>query len=115
MQDNIESDLTESEKDESTFKKTTTQFKAVEDAKKRQIEAGGDRKSEEYQKSHVSDLTQPIEQDYDATKTRTKAAEQAGVLTGALGTYKKLKKNASELAEDFQLVSVLGGHSGKLG
>jgi hypothetical protein len=62
-----------------------------DDAKKRQ----GTRT--DLQDNIPSDLTEC--ENPSNRETRTKAAEQAGVSTGALGTYKKLKNKAPELAD----------------
>jgi len=68
-----------------------------EEAKQRQVAAGGDRKSEGYQESVVEFFPQPIQP--EQTKTRTKLAEKAGTNSRYIQDAQKIRDTAPDLHE----------------
>lgn len=70
----------------------------AEEAKKRQQEAGGDRKSEEYQKSLSQKIEQPIF-DINERKASQQAAKALGTNRQYVSDAKKLQREAPELLE----------------
>ena len=74
-------------------------FDALEaQAKERQREAGGDRKSEEYQESVTQKIEQPIE-DHNQRSSTHKAAKTLGTNRQYISDAKKLKETAPKIHE----------------
>lgn len=76
----------------------------AEEAKKRQVEAGGDRKSEEYKQSNksvVASLPQGVSEPKPAPKSRDTAAKMVGAGSRYVSDAKKIKE---EDPEEFQKI-----------
>ncbi|MDG2992116.1 hypothetical protein L3556_14425 [Candidatus Synechococcus calcipolaris G9] len=69
-----------------------------QEAKQKQIEAGGDRKSEEYKKSLTTDPSEPIIDRHEREST-TRAAKAVGVGSTAVKRAKFLQQNAPEILD----------------
>lgn len=67
------------------------------EAKERQRESGGDRKSEDYQKSVVPKSAQPIEPN---TRANAIAAKSVGIGTNTVTQMKRVTEVSPELAEE---------------
>jgi hypothetical protein len=85
-------------------KRNTTDFERIElvlmkkpflaeIAKQRQIEAGGDKKSDNYNKSVVPNLAQPIQE--SKNKVRTEIAKEAGKSHGSVSSVEKVLKSGT--------------------
>ncbi len=79
----------------------------AEEAKKRQQEAGGDRRSEEYRESVVQNFEQPIPDvaDENTRKANTQAAKTTGANRQYVAEMKKIKREGLSCATRAGLVT----------
>ena len=77
----------------------------AEIAKQRQIAAGGDRKSDSYNKSVPPNLAEPIQEKTNKGEVREEIAKESGKSHGSVSSVEKvLKSGVEDLKEKWRVI-----------